>query len=69
MENEIRLRKIGTEKVKSFDKDFDSLYDFYKRKAEKMGYFGELKFIKEKGKVLVYTIIEYPNIEDDREED
>jgi len=57
MENEIRLRKIGIEKIKSFDKDFDGLYDFYKRKAEEMGYWGELKFIKERGKILIYTIL------------
>jgi hypothetical protein len=63
MEKETRLRKIGTEKRKSFDKDFDGLYDFYKNKAEDMGYFGELKFIKERGKVLIYTIIDMPDIE------
>ena len=63
MENEIRLKKIGIEKSKSFDKDFDGLYDFYKNKAEDMGYFGDLKFIKEKGKVFIYTIIEFPDIE------
>jgi hypothetical protein len=63
MENEIRLRKIGIEKSKSFDMDFDGLYDFYKNKAEDMGYFGDLKFIKERGKVIIYTIIEFPDIE------
>lgn len=65
MEKETRLRKIGTEKRKFFDKDFDGLYDFYKNKAEDMGYFGELKFIKERGKVLIYTIIDMPDIESD----
>jgi len=68
MEKEIRLRKIGIEKIKSFDKDFDGLYDFYKRKAEEMGYWGELKFIKERGKILIYTIVEYPDIEDNSED-
>ena len=58
-----RLKKIGTEKAKSFDKDFDGLYDFYKNKAEDMGYWGELRFIKEKGKVYIYTVIEYPDID------
>jgi hypothetical protein len=28
-----------------------------------MGYFGDLKFIKERGKVIIYTIIEFPDIE------
>lgn len=65
MEKQTRLRKIGTEKRKFFDKDFDGLYDFYKNKAEDMGYFGELKFIKERGKVLIYTIIDMPDIESD----
>jgi hypothetical protein len=68
MEKEIRLRKIGIEKIKSFDKDFDGLCDFYKRKAEEMGYWGELKFIKERGKILIYTIVEYPDIEDNSED-
>lgn len=63
MEKETRLRKIGTEKSKSFDKDFDGLYDFYKNKAEDMGYFGDLRFIKERGKVFIYTFIEFPDIE------
>lgn len=58
MENEFRLRKIGIEKNKAFEKDFDGLYDYYKNKAEEMGYWGDLKFIKEKGKVIIYTIIE-----------
>lgn len=55
------LKKIGIEKAKAFDKDFDGLYDFYKSKAEDMGYFGDLKFIKEKGRVFIYTIIKTPN--------
>lgn len=54
----IRLKKIGVEKVKVLDKYFDSVYDFYKKKAEDKGYWGELKFIKEKSKVFIYTIIE-----------
>lgn len=68
MGKETRLRKIGTEKSTSFDKDFDGLYDFYKNKAEDMGYFGELKFIKERGKVLIYNIIELPDFESDLED-
>lgn len=53
------LRKIGTEKAKILDKCFDQVYDFYKRKAEDNGYWGELKFIKEKSRVFIYSIIEY----------
>lgn len=65
MSNEILyLRKLGTEKVKFFEANFDKVYDYYKRKAEDMGYWGDLKFIKERSKVLIYTIIEdYDNID------
>jgi len=59
MENEIRLRKIGMEKIKSLSNNFDTIYDKYKKKAKEMGYFGDLKFIKERGKMLIYIIIEY----------
>lgn len=58
MENDFRLKKIGIEKVKAFDKDFDGLYEYYKNKAEEQGYHGSLKFIKERGKVLIYTILD-----------
>lgn len=54
----LHLRKIGVEKSKVLDKTFDQVYDFYKRKAEDMGYWGDLKFIKEKSRVFIYTIIE-----------
>lgn len=54
----LHLRKLGTEKAKVLEANFDKVYDFYKRKAEDMGYWGELKFVKEKSKVLIYTIIE-----------
>jgi hypothetical protein len=59
----LHLRKLGTEKAKVLEENFDKVYDYYKRKAEDMGYLGELKFIKEKSKVLIYTIMEdYDNI-------
>ena len=64
MDNEIRLRRIGTEKAKVFDSNFDKVYDYYKEKAEKIGYWGELKFIRERNKVIIYTIIDLPEIED-----
>ncbi len=57
---EIRLHKIGTEKLKVFEHNFDKVYDYYKEKAEQSGYWGELKFIKEKGKVIIYAVIELP---------
>lgn len=63
--SDIRLRKIGVEKSRVFETNFDSVYDYYKRKAEDSGYFGELKLIKERGKVIIYTIIELPPPEND----
>jgi len=54
----LHLRKLGIEKAKVLESNFDKVYDYYKRKAEDMGYCGELKFIKEKSKVFIYTIIE-----------
>ena len=60
MEEEIRLHKIGTEKVKVFENNFDKVYDYYKRKAEDSGYWGELKFVKERGKIIIYVVIELP---------
>lgn len=63
--DDIRLHKIGTEKVKVFENCFDKVYDYYKQKAEDSGYWGELKFIKEKGKIIVYTVIELPPLDND----
>jgi len=57
---EIRLHKIGTEKIKVFENNFDKVYDYYKRKAEDSGYWGELKFVKERGKIIIYVVIELP---------
>lgn len=50
------LRKIGIEKAKTFNKNFDTLYEKYKEKAINMGLLGELKFITEHNKVLIYVI-------------
>lgn len=57
---EIRLKKIGKVKSKIFDKQFDNVYDYWKRRAEvEHNYFDELKFIKEHGMVYIYLIINY----------
>lgn len=50
------LKKLGIEKVKVFESKFDDLYDKYSTKAKSLGFHGDLKFIKEHGKVLVYVI-------------
>ena len=52
-----RLKKLGIEKSKVFNADFDNLYEVYKKKAIEVGCGGELKFIKEHGKVLIYVVI------------
>jgi hypothetical protein len=52
------LKKLGIEKEKVFSKDFDRFYDLYKQKAVGLGKTGDLRFIKEHGKVVVYVVIE-----------
>ena len=54
---EERLFKLGIEKVKKLNEDFDNLYEKYKNKALEKGYTGELRFIKEHNKVIVYIVI------------
>jgi hypothetical protein len=58
-----RVRKIGSEKASIFQKNFDVVYDFWRKKAEDdFKYFGELKLKKERGKVIIYILL--PDIED-----
>ena len=52
-----RLRKLGVEKVKDLNEDFDNLYEKYKNKALESGLNGELKFIREHGKVFIYVVL------------
>jgi hypothetical protein len=54
---EMLLKKLGIEKVKLVNKDFDLICDKYTEKARKLGFDGELKFLKEHGKVIIYVII------------
>lgn len=51
------LKKLGIEKSKVLDKNFDELYEKYSAKAKQSGYHGELRFIKEHGKVLIYVTV------------
>lgn len=60
---ELRLKKIGQVKATIFSKQFDNVYDFWKKKAEdEFNYFDELKFIKEHNQVFIY--IKMDNLED-----
>jgi hypothetical protein len=52
---QIRLHRLGTEKEKKFKENFDEIYDFYRIKAKNDGYHSELKFIKERGKIIIYV--------------
>lgn len=54
---EIRVRKIGVEKIKVFDKNFDELYEKYKKKSLESGLSGELKFEKQHGRVFIYSVL------------
>ena len=57
-----RLKKIGSVKATIFNKQFDSVYDLWKKRAQDdFNYWGELRFIKEHNLVFIYTVI---NIED-----
>jgi hypothetical protein len=61
---DVLLKKLGIEKEKDFNKDFDYFYDLYKQKALDFGKKGELKFVKEHGKVVIFVVIEeceYPD--------
>ena len=67
------LKKLGIEKQKDFEKDFDRFCDIYKQKALDLGRKGELRFIKERGKLLIYVVIDdgigNPSSEGDEEGD
>ncbi len=52
-----RLKKLGIEKPKALASDFDTLYEFYKKRAIEAGCEGEIKFIKEHNKVFIYVVI------------
>jgi hypothetical protein len=54
---EERLKKLGIEKVKVLNEDFDNLYEKYKGRALKAGCEGEIKFIREHGRVFIYVVI------------
>jgi hypothetical protein len=60
---EIRLKKIGHVKATIFNKQFDAVYDYWKKRAEsEFNYYDDLKFIKEHNLVFIYLIL--PPIEE-----
>ena len=53
-----RLKKIGQVKATTFNKQFDNVYDYWKKRAEEeFGYYDDLKFIKEHSQVFIYIIL------------
>ncbi len=52
-----RHKKLGSEKAADLNENFDTLYEKYKKKAQDAGYDGELKFLKERGRVIIYVVI------------
>jgi hypothetical protein len=54
---EERVRRIGIEKIKDMNNDFDQLYEKYKKKAIEMGYEGDLKYVKSHGKIEIFAVI------------
>ena len=62
-----KVRKIGWEKAALFNKNFDKIYDYWKKKAqEEYNYYDDLRLIKEHNKVLIYIVIEDINQYTDR---
>ena len=57
MNEEKRYKKLGSVKPKDLSSNFDIIRDRFKKKALDEGYTGTLKFIKEKGKVVIFTEI------------
>ena len=55
--SETRYKKLGEVKQKDLNKDFDVVYDKFKKIALDAGLTGDLKFIKERGKVLIYVAL------------
>jgi hypothetical protein len=57
MSNDKRYKKLGVVKQKDLDLNFDIIYDRFKKIALNLTLIGDLKFIKERGKVIIYVAI------------
>ena len=51
------VRTLGSEKLVDFKEDFDKIIDKYRMIADAIGYKGELKFKKEKGRMVIFVEI------------
>ena len=54
---EERLRKIGIEKVKTINENFDEIYETYRKKALEAGFEGQIKFKKQHGRIFIYVVL------------
>ena len=52
-----RYKRLGAVKRKELDKNFDVIYEKYRGIALKAGLTGELKFVKERGKIVIFVVI------------
>lgn len=55
--SEERFKRLGSVKQKELDADFDSIYEKYRKKALDEGYTGEIRIVKEKGRVIFFVVI------------
>lgn len=55
--SETRYKKLGVIKQTELNKDFDAIYEKYKQMALILGHIKELRFIRERGKVVIYVEI------------
>ena len=52
------VRKLGMESLKDFKENFDDICDQYQSKAIREGYYGDLIFKKENGKMVIFVTLE-----------
>lgn len=52
------VRKLGVKTIKDFKENFDEICDQYQSKAIKEGYYGDLIFKKEHGKMVIFVTLD-----------
>ena len=55
--SEERYKKLGVVKPSDLEADFDGVCDKFKKIALDAGLTGDLKFVRERGKVLIYIVL------------
>ena len=53
----IRFTREGKPVFTNPHKDVMDIYDKYDKKAKELGFYGEIKFIKEHSKIMVYVVV------------